>query len=146
MEYKQRFLYLVVLFFIIIIVPSSFLLGEIVVTSPAAKDTVKSCADYTEQVLFAHWDMNERTDLGWRIYNSLEMPLSYLKDIFFADGIFSALSVFSGGSNPDYSDAKVFILDSAYLGSAMLGRVGKNFPIDACVCLWGLMHPVLSDS
>ena len=131
MENKKRFLNLFVLLISSLMAFSFFLQGQITVTSPAAEDMVRSCPGYAEQVLLDSWDMNERTDLGWRIHNSSEEPHSCLGNLFFADGIFSALSLFSGGPDPDYSDAKVFILDSAYAGSAMLGKVGRNFPIDA---------------
>jgi hypothetical protein len=105
--------------------------ADIVVITPSSSDQVKSCLDYAEQVLADRWDMNERTDLGWRIFNTFEEPVSYLRDISFSKGIFSASSVYTSGGDPDYSDAKVFILESAYPGSAMLGKVGKNYPIDA---------------
>ncbi len=121
----------VILFFLILTFLTNFLSAQIAVDSPSAQDIVKSCLDYAEQVLADRWDMNERTDLGWRIFNTYEQPLSYLSDISFSNGIFSAYSVYTSGGDADYSDAKVFILDSAYLGSAMLGKVGKNFPIDA---------------
>jgi len=119
------------LVFLFIIFLPNLLSAQIVVHSPSGEDTVKSCLDYAEQVLADQWDMNERTDLGWRIFNTYEQPCSYLSDISFSGGIFSASSAYTSGGGADYSDAKVFILDSAYLGSAMLGKVGKNFPIDA---------------
>ncbi|MCJ7579114.1 MAG: hypothetical protein MUP98_01100, partial [Candidatus Aminicenantes bacterium] len=106
--------------------------SQIVVTSPSTVNNVKACADYADETLLDRWDMNERTDLGWRIFNTVEMPNSYLTNISFQNGIFSAKSVYtSGGENPDYSDANISILDSPYLYSAMLGKTGKKYPIDA---------------
>ncbi len=106
--------------------------SQITVTSPSVRDDVKAGADFAAEVLLDRWDMNERTDLGWRIFNTLEQPLSYLTDVLFQSGIFSATSTYTGGTgDPEYSDANITILDSAYAGSAMLGKVGHNFPIDA---------------
>ncbi|MBD3414366.1 MAG: hypothetical protein GF421_08055 [Candidatus Aminicenantes bacterium] len=101
------------------------------VDSPSSEDGVRSCLDYAEQVLSDRWDMNERTDLGWRIFNTVEEPRSFLTDISFSAGIFSASSVYTSGGGADYSDANIFLLDSAYLGSAKLGKVGENYPIQA---------------
>ncbi len=96
---------------------------QITVNSPGSRDDVKAAADYADEVLLDRWDMNERSDLGWRIFNTVEQPLAYLTNISFSDGIFSATS--SGG------DPNITLLDSAYPGSSMLGKVGTNYPIDA---------------
>ena len=97
--------------------------SAITVTAPSSRRSVKAAADFAEEVLLDRWDMNQRTDLGWRIFNTIEQPLSYLSNISFSGGIFSART---SGSDPN-----IFILDSAYSGSAMLGKVGKNYPINA---------------
>lgn len=97
--------------------------SQIIVSAPSSRDDVKACADYADQVLHDRWDMNERTDLGWRIFNTVEEPHSNLGSISFAGGVFSAVST----SN----DPNIFILDSAYPGSALNGKNGTNFPIDA---------------
>jgi len=131
MENKKKFLSFLFMLISCLLAISSLLQGQVTVTLPASEDVVRSCSDYAEQDFLDSWDMSERTDLGWRIYNTLEEPHSFLGNISFAGGIFSALSQPSGGPDPDYSDAKVFILDSAYAGSAVLGKVGRNFPIDA---------------
>ena len=55
--------------------------ADIIVTSPSSRDEVKSCSEYSDETLLDRWDMNERTDLGWRIYNTYELPLSYLSSI-----------------------------------------------------------------
>jgi len=106
--------------------------SQISVTSPSSRDEIRSCADYADKVLQDRWDMNERTDLGWRIFNTEELPKSYLRNILFNNGLFTAESVYkSGKPDPDFSDANITILDSAYPGSAELGKVGSNYPIDA---------------
>jgi len=97
--------------------------SAITVTAPAAKDSVKACADYADEVMRDRWDMNERTDLAWKNLNSVEGPISNLSNISFQNGIFSATS--SG------SDVNINIIEPAYIGSATLGKVGKNFPINA---------------
>lgn len=101
------------------------------VTAPAVRDDVKACAEYSEEVLLDRWDMNQRTDLGWRIFNTVELPYSYLTDISFQNGIFSARSVHTPGGDPDFSDCNVTLLDSAYPGSTMCEKNGTTFPIDA---------------
>ncbi|MCJ7580636.1 MAG: hypothetical protein MUP98_08885, partial [Candidatus Aminicenantes bacterium] len=103
---------------------------QIVVTSPSTVNNVKACADFADEILLDRWDMNERTDLGWRIFNTVEMPNSYLTNISFQNGIFSAKSVYTSGGGT-YLDVNISILDSAYLYSAMLGKTGKKYPIDA---------------
>lgn len=114
-----------------LLLASSIAFPQISITSPASRDALKACADYADEVLLDRWDMNERTDLGWRIFNTVELPKSYLVNISFQNGIFSAQTAYTPGGTADYSDANITILDSAYLYSAMLGKVGKNFPIDA---------------
>ena len=105
--------------------------SQISVSSPSSRDALRACPDYADEVLRDRWDMNERTDLGWRIFNTVELPLSYLTNISFQNGLFSAQTVPTPGGAADYSDANISILDSAYLYSAMLGKTGKNFPINA---------------
>jgi len=106
--------------------------ADVVVTSPSSRDEVKSCLDYADEVLLNRWDMNERTDLGWRIYNTYEQPLSYLSDISFSDGIFSAVSEYTSGMTPPLSsDVNITILDSAYPNAVVIGKTGSQYPIDA---------------
>jgi len=100
-------------------------LSQISVQAPASRDDVKACADYADEVLHDRWDMNERTDLGWRTFNTVELPKSNLTGITFSGGIFSAVS---SSTDPD---ANITLLDSHYPGSAELGKIGANFPIDA---------------
>ena len=124
----QKTLFSPILFFLVL----GLSFSQIIVTSPSSRDEVRSCADYADEVLQDRWDMNERTDLGWRIFNTVEQPRSYLTGISFQNGVFSAQSVYTPDvAGPDYSDTNIAILDSAYLGSAGLGKVGANYPINA---------------
>lgn len=97
--------------------------AQVTVTAPSSRDDVKACADYADETLLDRWDMNERTDLGWRIWNTAEMPQSYLGNILFQSGIFSCVST--------SDDPNITILDSHYPGSSPLGKIGVNFPINA---------------
>ncbi|MCX7973231.1 MAG: hypothetical protein N3B16_01845, partial [Candidatus Aminicenantes bacterium] len=110
----------------------SFIFPQIIVISPSSRDEVKSCAEYSEEVLLDRWDMNERTDLGWRIFNTYELPLSYLENINFANGIFSAKSGYTPGlPSPLTSDVNITILDSAYPNAVVIGKTGRKYPINA---------------
>jgi hypothetical protein len=98
--------------------------AAIVVTAPAAKVTVKAAPDFASEVLHDRWDMNERTDLGWRIFNTIEQPHSSLTNISFAGGLFSTRTT--------TTDPNIFILDSGYLpDAAAIGKFGSVYPIDA---------------
>jgi len=108
------------------------LFGQISVTFPSSREEVKSCPEYSDEVLLDRWDMNERTDLGWRIYNTYEMPLSYLNNITFSGGIFTARSGLTPGWNPPVtSDVNITLLDSAYPNAVVIGKNGRTFPINA---------------
>lgn len=104
--------------------------SQIAVQEPSSRDNVKACADYADEVMHDRWDMTERTDLGWRIFNTVEQPQSFLRNISFAGGVFSAVSD-PHPSDPSLSDVNISILDSAYKYSALNGKNGTNFPIDA---------------
>ena len=98
--------------------------AQIAVTSPAAgRNAVKASADFADEVLRDRWDMNERTDLGWRLFNTAEQPNSFLGGITFQNGIFSAVST--------SDDPNLYILDSAYALSVGNGKNGLQFPINA---------------
>lgn len=113
------------LFFVsmIVIIFCTSAFSQLTVLSPAIKDNVKACADYADETLLDRWDMDKRTDLGWRIFNTVELPLSNLTNTTFQNGIFSADTT---GSDPN-----ITILDSGYPGSCFLGKIGTNFPINA---------------
>ena len=66
--------------------------------------------------------MNERTDLGWFTFG-VDQPPSNLANINFANGIFSATAT---ASQPNF-----WLLDSYVPGTAPLGKIGANFPIDS---------------
>ncbi|MCX6558873.1 MAG: hypothetical protein NTZ26_00020, partial [Candidatus Aminicenantes bacterium] len=105
--------------------------AQITVTSPSVRTNVKAAPDYATEVLRDPWDMNERTDLGWRIFNTVEQYPSYLSNISFSGGLFSAVTAYTPGGGATYSDANISILDSAYPGTAVIGKFGSNYPIDA---------------
>jgi hypothetical protein len=105
--------------------------AAITVTGPSAQVNVKSCNEFSTDVLRDKWDMSQRTDLGWRIFNTVELPQSYLTNISFAGGIFSAKTVFTPGGSATNSDCNISILDSHYPGSVPSGKVGTAYPIDA---------------
>jgi len=117
-----------------LLVAAAPLAAAIMVTSPTARTAVKSCAEFSDEVLRDKWDMNERTDLGWRIFNTVELPPSFLTNINFAGGIFSARTVATPGipgTPSDYSDMNVYILDSHYPGALPRGKDGTVYPITA---------------
>lgn len=120
MKHTQKIISFLVLFLFLV---SGMGFSAITVLIPTAKDNVKACADYADEILRDRWDMNERTDLAWKNLNSVEGPISNLSKISFQNGIFSATS--SG------NDVNINIIEPAYIGSATLGKVGKNFPINA---------------
>ena len=101
----------------------------ITVTAPASQTNIRSCNEYSTDVLRDKWDMSQRTDLGWRIFNTVEQPPSFLTNISFSGGIFSAKTVSTDGGN--YSDCNISILDSHYSGTMATGKVGAAYPIDA---------------
>ena len=118
----------------VVLAVSSAAGAQIVVTAPVGGNStnrVKAAPDYATEVLYDRWDMNERTDLGWRIFNTVEEPKSYLTNISFSSGIFSATSQQLPGGNVGDSDANISILDSAYWGASDIGKFGVNYKIDA---------------
>lgn len=98
------------------------LLANINVTSPAQQVIVRSADDYAAFSFQDHMDMNSRLDLGWWLHVD-DQPQSFLTDISFSNGIFSALTT--------STDPNISILDSGVPGTCFLGRIGTNYPIDA---------------
>jgi hypothetical protein len=83
---------------------------------------VAAADDFAARSFQDPWDMNERTDFGWFL-NGVDDPLSNLTNISFGGSVFSATA--SG------TEAQVFLLESAIIGSARTGKIGTNHPIDA---------------
>ena len=96
--------------------------GQITVTAPAALDAVAPADDYATQVLQDPWDMTERTDFGWFLF-SVDQPAANLANPTFSGGLFSATTT--------TDDPTLFPLETGYLGTAPIGKVGTNYPIDA---------------
>ena len=112
---------LICFLFLSVLITYSF--SQITVTSPSSRNDVKACADYADETQLDRWDMDKRTDLGWRIFNTIEMPTSGLANISFNGGIFSA--------DTSGTDPNITLLDCGYPGSCFLGKNGTNFPINA---------------
>jgi hypothetical protein len=97
--------------------------GQITVTSPAAGTTpVGPAEDYATRAFQDPWDMNEYSDLGWFTFGS-DQPLVNLSGISLTGGVFTG--------TPTNGDPNFWLLDTWLPGSAVLGKVGKVFPIDA---------------
>jgi hypothetical protein len=97
--------------------------AQITVTSPpAGTTTVGPADDYATRAFQDPWDMNEHTDLGWMTLGN-DQPAANLSNIAVSGGLFSA--------NPANGDPNFWLLDTFIPGSAALGKVGRNFPIDA---------------
>jgi len=106
----------------ILLCMSSFVSAQITVTSPADEEIIRSAEDYAASSFQNHWDMQDRQDLGWWLYVD-DDPKSYLTNISFTNGIFSAETT---GNDPNIS-----LLDSGVPGTCFLGKIGTNYPIDA---------------
>jgi len=68
-------------------------------------------------------DMNEQTDLGWFIFDTVSGSKSNLSNISFSNGIFSASATSPG--------PEIQILETGVTGTCFLGKIGRNFKIDA---------------
>ena len=97
--------------------------AQITITAPpAGTTTVGPADDYATRAFQDPWDMNEYTDLGWLTLGN-DQPAANLSNISVSGGVFSA--------NPTNGDPNFWLLDTFIPGSAALGKVGRNFPIDA---------------
>jgi len=74
------------------------------VSQPATEETIRAAADYATTAFQDPWDMNQRTDPGWSIFNTAQQPLSSLDGISFTGGILSASST--------SADPMIFLLES----------------------------------
>lgn len=97
--------------------------AALVVTTPAGGETVAAAEDYASTAFQDPWDMNERTDLGWFIWDVTSGSKSNLSNITFSNGIFSASST--------SSDPNISILDTGVTGTCYLGKIGTNYKINA---------------
>jgi hypothetical protein len=97
--------------------------GAINVTSPSSNETIEAAEDYATAAFQDPWDMSQRTDLGWFIWDKLSGSKSNLTGQTFSNGIFSASST--------TNDPNIYILDSGVTGTCYLGKIGKNYPINA---------------
>lgn len=118
---KKSFIIVIALCFILSL--SLNLFGAISVSKPSSNETVAAADDYASEAFNDPWDMNERTDLGWFIWDVTSGSRSNLTGQTFSGGIFSATAT----SN----DPNIYILDSAVTGTCYLGKIGKNYPINA---------------
>jgi hypothetical protein len=97
--------------------------AAITVTSPSANEVLKSAADFASEVFQDPMDMNEQTDLGWFIFDAVSGSKSNLYNISFSNGIFSASATSPG--------PEIQILETGVTGTSFLGKIGKNFKINA---------------
>ena len=93
------------------------------VTSPSANEVIQSADDFASREFQDPMDMNEQTDLGWFIYDVLSGSKSNLGSVTFSNGIFSAPSTL----NEPY----IQILETGVTGTCFLGKIGRNFKINA---------------
>jgi hypothetical protein len=77
------------------------------------------------------WDMSQRTDLGWFTWGN-DLPGSNLTGRTIAADAYGN-TYFSGQVAGTSADPSFFLLDTWAPGSAKLGKVGVNFPIDTTV-------------
>jgi hypothetical protein len=97
--------------------------AQIVVSSPPAGTTsVGPADDYATRAFQDPWDMSQYSDLGWMTFGS-DQPAVNLSGVSFTGGIFSG--------TPTSDDPNFWLLDTWLPGSAVLGKIGKRFPIDA---------------
>jgi hypothetical protein len=97
--------------------------AQITVTAPAAgTTTVGPADDYASRAFQDPWDMNEHSDLGWLTFGT-DQPAVNLSGITVSGGVFTA--------TPTSNDPNFWLLDTWIPGSALLGKIGKRFPIDA---------------
>jgi hypothetical protein len=97
--------------------------AAITVTSPSENEVIQSAEDFAAAAFQDPMDMNEQTDLGWFIFDTLSGSKSNLNDISFSNGIFSAPAT--------SAEPYIQILETGIPGTCNLGKIGKNFKIDA---------------
>ena len=95
--------------------------GEAQTLTSVGTSSVASANDFATTAFQDPWDMNERTDLGWFL-NGIDQPGSAFTSVSFANGVFSGTNATNGN---------VFLLESANPNAARVGKIGRNYPIDA---------------
>ena len=104
--------------FLLVLFLSFPLWGQLQVTSPSSSETVASAREYASESFQDPWDMDKVKDLGWFTYD--------------AQGNWNFWN-FTGGrfvGSSTSSDPVVWLLDTGAPGSALLGKIGTNHPID----------------
>ena len=97
--------------------------AQITVTSPPAGITsVGPAPDYATRAFQDPWDMSQYSDLGWMTFGS-DQPAVNLGGLSFSGGVFSG--------TPTSNDPNFWLLDTWLPGSAVLGKIGRRFPIDS---------------
>jgi hypothetical protein len=97
--------------------------AQITVTSPPAGVTAVGPADdFATRAFQDPWDMSQTSDLGWMTFG-VDQPAVNLSGISVSSGVFSA--------TPPSNDPNFWLLDTWLPGSAVLGKIGKRFPVDA---------------
>jgi hypothetical protein len=97
----------------------SFAQGTITLGGSAAS---KAGEEFATKAFQDPWDMNQRTDVGWWLSGTDE-PQSNLTNVSFANGIFS--------SHTTNTDPSFFVVETGYGGTAAIGKIGTNFPVNA---------------
>jgi len=105
--------------FVTLVVPAQLLAQSVTLGGSLA---VAAADDFATRSFQDPWDMSERTDLGWFL-NGVDGPASNLTNVSFAGSVFSA--------TVPGTIANVFLLESAIVGSAPIGKIGTNYPINA---------------
>src|SRR5919108_5382548 len=94
--------------------------AQYTITAPAnGANAVASANDYATQGMQDPWDMNERTDLGYHL-NSVDWPLPGWASVNFSGGLFSGTIA---------SDPNVWLVETAYMNAAPIGKFGSMYPI-----------------
>jgi hypothetical protein len=84
--------------------------------------TSKAGEEFATRTFQDPWDMNQRTDVGWWMFGT-DQPEPNLTNISFTNGILSARST--------NNDPSFFVVETGYGGTAPIGKIGTNFPVNA---------------
>jgi len=106
----------------ILLLTPALVVGQTVTAPGAGANAVAAAKDFATTAFQDPWDMNQRTDLGWFL-NGTDQPEPSLSNVLFSNGVFSATST----SN----DPILFVVETGYGGTAPIGKIGTNFPVNA---------------